>query len=133
MAALLVPHNVRRGHQSLDHLVADSPWSDQALLAQLRGWALPLIKKKEPLAAWIVDDTGIPKKGKHSVGVARQYCGQLGKQENCQVAVSLSAASWGSLSTSCWGASGIASPPTPADSCGAPTTLRRRRKPAPSW
>ena len=93
MAALLVPHKVRRAHQSLHHLVAGSPWSDQALLAQLRGWALPLIKKKEPLAAWIVADTGIPKKEKYSVGVARQYCGQLGKQENRQVAVSLSAAS----------------------------------------
>ena len=94
MAARLAPHNVRRTHQSLHHLVADSLWSDQDLLAQVRRWTLPLMKKKGPLVAWIVDDTGIPKKGKHAVGVARQYCGQLGKQENCQVAVSLSAASW---------------------------------------
>ena len=42
--------------------------------------------------ALIIDDTGMPKKGKHSVGVARHYCGQLGKQDNCQVALSLSAA-----------------------------------------
>ncbi len=93
MAARLAPHNVRRTHQSLHHLVADSPWSDQALLAQVRAWTLPLMKKRGPLVAWVVDDTGIPKKGRHSVGVARQYCGQLGKQENCQVAVSRSAAS----------------------------------------
>ena len=102
MAARLAPHNVRRTHQSLHHLVADSPWSDQDLLAQVRSWALPLMKKTEPLVAWVVDDTGFPKKGKHSVGVARQYCGQLGKQENCQVAVSLSAATWHSSLPLAW-------------------------------
>jgi SRSO17 transposase len=53
---------------------------------------LPIIERYGPIRALIIDDTGIPKKGKHSVGVARQYCGQLGKQDNCQVAVSLSVA-----------------------------------------
>ena len=90
MAARLAPDNVRRTHQSLHHLVADSPWEDAALLAAVRRRVLPAMEKSSPVSAWILDDSGFPKKGRHSVGVARQYCGQLGKQENCQVAVSLS-------------------------------------------
>ena len=90
MAARLAPENVRRMHQSLHHLVADAPWSDEEMLERVRGYALAAMQKQEPVVAWIVDDTGFPKKGKESVGVAHQYCGQLGKQENCRVAVSLS-------------------------------------------
>jgi SRSO17 transposase len=90
MAARVAPDNVRRTHQSLHHFVADAPWSDEAMLETVRGWVLPRIKENGPVVAWVVDDTGFVKKGKHSVGVARQYCGQVGKQENCQVAVSLS-------------------------------------------
>ncbi|MGH8337573.1 MAG: IS701 family transposase [Gammaproteobacteria bacterium] len=90
MAARLAPHSVRRTHQSLHHLVADAPWSDAAILEQVRGYVLPAMKTKGPVRAWIVDETGFPKKGTHSVGVARQYCGQLGKPDNCRVAVSLS-------------------------------------------
>jgi SRSO17 transposase len=90
MAARLAPDNVRRMHQSLHHVVADAPWSDGAVLGQVRSYALTAMRQKGPVQAWIVDDTGFPKKGTHSVGVVRQYCGQVGKQENCRVAVSLS-------------------------------------------
>lgn len=94
MAARLAPDNVRRMHQSLHHVVADAPWSDEAVLGRVRDYALAAMTKNSPVVAWIVDDTGLPKKGAHSVGVARQYCGQTGKQDNCQVAVSLSVATW---------------------------------------
>jgi SRSO17 transposase len=92
MAARLAPGNVGQMHQSLHHIVADAAWSDGAVLRQVRRQVLPAITRKHSLAAWIVDDTGFPKKGTHSVGVARQYCGQLGKQDNCRVAVSVSLA-----------------------------------------
>jgi SRSO17 transposase len=90
MAARLAPDNVRQTHQSLHHLVAHAPWNDEALLQQVCQSVLPQMEQNGPVIAWIVDDTGFLKKGTHSVGVARQYCGQIGKQDNCQVAVSLS-------------------------------------------
>ncbi len=96
MAARLDPGSVQPTRQSLHHLVAKAPWSDQALLEQVRNQVLPAMQKQGAVVAWIVDDTGFPKKGKHSVGVARQYCGQVGKQDNCRVAVSLSVATWSS-------------------------------------
>ena len=96
MAARLDPDNTQPMRQSLHHLVAKAPWSDEVLLQQVRNEVLPTMRKQGSVVAWIVDDTGFPKKGKHSVGVTRQYCGQVGQQENCRIAVSLSVATWGS-------------------------------------
>ena len=93
MAARVAPAEVGAKHQSLHHFVAKAPWDETELLTSVRAFVLPIMAKTAPLRAWIIDDTGMPKKGKHSVGVARQYCGELGKQDNCQVAVTLSVAS----------------------------------------
>src|ERR1700733_2819252 len=102
MAARLAPDNVRRMHQSLHHLVADAPWNDREMLEQVRQQVLPAMQKHGSVVAWIVDDTGFPKQGKHSVGMARQYCGQLGKSDNCQAAVSLSVSTWQSSLPVAW-------------------------------
>src|ERR1700694_1148810 len=92
MAAITAPDRTGAQHQSLLHFVSQGPWSDEVVLAKIRELVLPQIERHGPIEAWVIDDTGIPKKGKHSVGVARQYCGVLGKQDNCQVAVSISLA-----------------------------------------
>jgi SRSO17 transposase len=92
MAARVDPARVGAAHQSLHHFVAKAAWDDAALLRAVRDYALPALLEHGPIRAWLVDDTGLPKKGRLSVGVARQYCGQLGKRENCQVAVTLSVA-----------------------------------------
>ncbi|RJF78443.1 IS701 family transposase [Azospirillum cavernae] len=92
MAARVEPGRVGAAHQSLHHFVAKAAWDDAAVLAGVRDLVLPALLERGPIRAWIIDDTGMPKKGRHSVGVARQYCGQIGKQDNCQVAVSLSLA-----------------------------------------
>jgi len=92
MAAVTAPGRTAAQHQSLLHFVGQAPWSDEEVLTKVRETVLPQIERHGPIEAWIIDDTGFPKQGRHSVGVARQYCGQLGKQDNCQVAVSLSIA-----------------------------------------
>jgi SRSO17 transposase len=92
MAAITAPGRTAAQHQSLLHFVGQGAWSDDAVLTKVRQTVLPRMTRDGPIEAWIIDDTGIPKKGQHSVGVSHQYCGQLGKQANCQVAVTLSIA-----------------------------------------
>jgi SRSO17 transposase len=132
MAARLDPRHVQATHQSLHHFVAKAPWDDAAVLTAVREQVLPALTRHGPITAWILDDTGFPKKGTHSVGVARQYCGQLGKQDNCQVAVSLSLANdEGSLPVAFdlylpeeW-----ANDPVRRTKAGVPKTLAFRTKP----
>jgi SRSO17 transposase len=95
MAARTAPGRTSAQHQSLLHFVGVAPWSDEAVLGKVRELVLPAMEKHGPIEAWIIDDTAFPKQGRHSVGVRHQYCGQLGKQANCQVAVSLSIANHG--------------------------------------
>jgi SRSO17 transposase len=93
MAAHLAPTRVRSEHQRLHHFVADAAWPDDAVLTAVRNYVLEkVVPRAGAPEALLIDDTGFPKQGTHSVGVARQYCGQLGKQDNCQVAVSVSLA-----------------------------------------
>jgi len=92
MAAMTAPERTAAQHQSLLHFVGEGDWRDEKVLAKVREMVMPAIKRHGPIEAWIIDDTGFPKKGRHSVGVARQYCGELGKQDNCQIAVTLSIA-----------------------------------------
>jgi SRSO17 transposase len=91
IAARVDPLHASAKHQSLHHFVAKAQWSDKELLRRIAQWVVPQMNFTAG-GWWIIDDTGFPKKGKHSVGVTRQYCGVLGKQDNCQVAVSVTLA-----------------------------------------
>ena len=92
MAAMTAPTRTAAQHQSLLHFVGVAEWSDEKVLGKVREMVLPSLISQGPIEAWIIDDTAFPKQGRHSVGVHHQYCGQLGKQANCQVAVTLSLA-----------------------------------------
>lgn len=89
MAARVDPIRASARHQALHHFAAKAQWSDEELLRKICQWVVPKMDFSEG-GWWIIDDTGLPKKSRHSVGVARQYCGVLGKQDDCQVAVSVS-------------------------------------------
>ncbi len=78
------------GHDQLQHFIASSAWDDGPLWTVLAGEADRVVGGPE--AVLVIDDTALPKKGTLSVGVARQSCGQLGKQANCQALVSLTLA-----------------------------------------
>ena len=102
MAARTAPARVSAQHQSLLHFIGVGDWSDDKVLAKVSELTLPAIERHGPIQVWIIDDTSFPKKGRHSVGVQHQYCGQLGKEANCQVAVSLSVANhFASLPVGC--------------------------------
>src|SRR5215467_7070922 len=92
MAAVTAPARVSAQHQKLLHFVANATWSDEQMLTKVRELVVPSMTGRSPIEAWIIDDTSFPKQGRHSVGVHHQYCGQLGKQANCQVTVTLSIA-----------------------------------------
>ncbi|MBI4325253.1 MAG: IS701 family transposase [Chloroflexi bacterium] len=77
---------LRVDSQKLQQFMSDSPWQDRPVWEAIRREVIPVV---EPLQAWVVDETGWLKQGQDSVGVSHQYCGAVGKQANCQVAVEL--------------------------------------------
>src|SRR5215469_16690483 len=79
--------DIQDPEQAMQQFVNQSPWDDQAVGQRYR--AVMAQRLASPLGIFIIDDTGFPKQGKHSVGVQHQYCGQLGKKANCQVAVTV--------------------------------------------
>jgi SRSO17 transposase len=86
------PSRMDAAHQRLLHFAADSKWSDHRVRSTAATYALGEMTKKEEIEAWIIDDTGFLKQGKHSVGVQRQYTGSAGKLTNCQIGISLTVA-----------------------------------------
>jgi SRSO17 transposase len=84
------PAHASASHQRLHHFIANTAWSDHDVRLTAARYAITAMEERDPLLAWVIDDTGFLKQGKHSVGVQRQYTGSAGKTANCQVGVSLS-------------------------------------------
>src|SRR5271169_5423473 len=84
------PAHASAAHQKLHHFIANTSWSDHDVRLTAARYAIAAMEKRDPIMAWVIDDTGFLKQGKHSVGVQRQYTGSAGKTANCQVGVSLS-------------------------------------------
>ena len=132
MAAVVAPSQVAAKHQSMMHFVSQAPWSDADVLARVRELVLPGVEASGPIEAWIVDDTGFAKKGVHSVGVERQYCGRLGKTDNCQIAVTLSLANHGAslpVAYQLYLPKGWASDEARREKCGVPADVKFETKP----
>ena len=87
------PEEVDNVHRKLLYFLSRSVWDDRAVRLEAARYAVEAIEQREPIAAWIVDDTGFLKQGDDSVGVQRQYTGSAGKITNCQIGVSLAVAS----------------------------------------
>src|ERR1700761_1700820 len=84
------PEHAGAGHQRIHHFISNTSWNDHEVRLAAARYAIAAMEERESVMAWIIDDTGFLKQGKHSAGVQRQYTGSAGKTANCQVAVSLS-------------------------------------------
>ena len=98
LQALLVQSGERRNVENLSETVpvsvrtmqrffTESPWDDDAVMGRLQEYLAPRLE--HPEAIWVLDGSDFPKQGRKSVGVARQYCGRLGKVANCQAGMFL--------------------------------------------
>jgi SRSO17 transposase len=88
--ASATPAHASAAHQKLHHFIANTTWSDHDVRLTAARYAIAAMEERDPMVAWVIDDTGFLKQGKHSVAVQRQYTGSAGKTANCQVGVSLS-------------------------------------------
>jgi len=86
------PEKIGAAHNRMTYFTRNADWSDEKVRLVATQYAIAAMTKKEPVSAWIIDDTGFLKQGTHSVGVQRQYTGSVGKVANCQVGVSLTVA-----------------------------------------